>query len=86
MNTLTPRQNEIVAIIIEGTTTKDAAAQLGISESTIKHHLSDIYDRLGCGNRVELVRFVLHQRPAPMPCPTCSPEARYGVQYLAGCS
>jgi len=35
---------------------------MGISAHTVSHHLSDIFDRVGCGNRIELtVRYVHEQ-------------------------
>jgi DNA-binding NarL/FixJ family response regulator len=51
---LTPRELEIVRAIGEAMTNKDIAAYLGISQYTVKHHLSKIFDKLGVDSRLEL--------------------------------
>jgi DNA-binding NarL/FixJ family response regulator len=59
---LTARELEVVAGIIEGETNKDIAKRLAISEQTVKHHLSSIFDKVGVSNRLELALFsVNHQ-------------------------
>lgn len=59
---LTARELEVVAAIIEGETNKDIAKRLAISEQTVKHHLSSIFDKVGVSNRLELALFsVNHQ-------------------------
>lgn len=54
---LTPRELEIVATIACGYTNKDIAAKFSISEQTVKHHLSNVFDKLGVSNRLELALF-----------------------------
>jgi len=39
-----------------------AARFMGISAHTVSHHLSDIFDRVGCGNRPELTVRYFHER------------------------
>jgi DNA-binding NarL/FixJ family response regulator len=56
---LTPRETQIIAALVDGQTNKDIASTLGISEYTVKHHLTSVYDKLGVYNRVELVLFAL---------------------------
>ena len=51
---LTPREREIVALIVTGATNKDIAWQLGLNEQTVKNHLRKIFDKLHVANRVEL--------------------------------
>lgn len=59
---LTARELEVVAGIVEGETNKDIAKRLNISEQTVKHHLSSIFDKVGVSNRLELALFsVNHQ-------------------------
>ena len=59
---LTPRELEIVAKIVFGYTNKDIAKELAISEETVKRHLTNIFDKLGVSNRLELALFALkHQ-------------------------
>ena len=54
---LTPRELEIVAAIVAGYTNKDVAQKFAISEDTVKRHLTNIYDKLGISNRLELALF-----------------------------
>jgi DNA-binding NarL/FixJ family response regulator len=56
---LTPRETQIIGALVDGQTNKDIASTLGISEYTVKHHLTSVYDKLGVYNRVELVLFAL---------------------------
>jgi DNA-binding NarL/FixJ family response regulator len=57
---LTPRELEIVSAIIGGYTNKDIAAKFSISEQTVKHHLTNIFDKLGVSNRLELALFAVN--------------------------
>ena len=54
---LTPRELEIVAAIVAGYTNKDIAQLFSITENTVKHHLTKIFDKLGVSNRLELALF-----------------------------
>lgn len=56
---LTAREVQVIALIVAGYTNKDLAQQLGISEHTAKHHLTNIFDKLGVSNRLELVLFAI---------------------------
>ena len=58
---LTPKEREVISVIAsEGNTTnKHVALRLRISENTLRNHLSSIYDKLGVGNRLELLKFAL---------------------------
>jgi len=58
---LTPRELEIVSAVVAGYTNKDVAAHYKISEDTVKHHLSNIFDKLGVSTRLELALFAVHQ-------------------------
>jgi two-component system, NarL family, nitrate/nitrite response regulator NarL len=58
---LTRRELEIIGAVVEGQTNKDIAATFRISEHTVKHHLTNIYDKLGVYNRVELVLFAINR-------------------------
>jgi DNA-binding NarL/FixJ family response regulator len=50
---------EVIALIVAGYTNKDLARELGISENTAKHHLTNIFDKLGVSNRLELVLYAV---------------------------
>jgi two-component system, NarL family, nitrate/nitrite response regulator NarL len=56
---LTRRETQIIGALVDGQTNKDIANTLGISEYTVKHHLTSVYDKLGVYNRVELVLFAM---------------------------
>jgi DNA-binding NarL/FixJ family response regulator len=63
---LTPRELEIVGVILAGCSNNDIAAKFKISEKTVKHHLTNIFDKLGVSNRLELALFALyHKLEAP---------------------
>ena len=59
---LTRREREIVAAIVAGQANKDIARSLAISEETVKHHLTNIFSKLGVSNRLELALFAVNQR------------------------
>ena len=56
---LTRRETEVIALIVGGYTNKDIAKKIAISEHTVKHHLTNIFNKLGVSNRLELVLFSL---------------------------
>jgi DNA-binding NarL/FixJ family response regulator len=59
---LTPREMEVVHCIVEGCSNRDVARQFGISEETVKRHLSNIFDKTGVSTRLELALFAIsHQ-------------------------
>ncbi|HLK32837.1 MAG TPA: response regulator transcription factor [Terriglobales bacterium] len=58
---LTPRELEIVSAVVAGYTNKDIASHFKISEDTVKHHLSNVFDKLGVSTRLELALFAVHQ-------------------------
>ncbi len=53
---LTERERQVLQRIAQGLANKQIAAALGISEHTVKFHLSSIYTKLGATNRTEAVR------------------------------
>jgi two-component system, NarL family, nitrate/nitrite response regulator NarL len=62
---LTRRELEIVSAIVEGCTNRDIAQKFSLSEDTVKHHLTHIFDKVGVSNRLELAMFaVSHRLPA----------------------
>lgn len=56
LEVLTPRERKVVRAVVEHRvrTNKDLAKQLFISESTLRNHLSSIYQKLGVSNRLDL--------------------------------
>lgn len=57
---LTPRELEVVALVAEGLPNKEIADRLKITEETVKRHLTNIFDKVGMSNRVELALFALN--------------------------
>jgi two-component system, NarL family, nitrate/nitrite response regulator NarL len=64
---LTPRELALITRVVSGLSNKDVGQQLSISERTVKHHLTNIYEKLGISNRLELAVFALtHHLSAPV--------------------
>lgn len=55
LDELTMREIEILRMLAEGLGNKEIAVQLGISEHTVKFHISSILDKLGASTRTEAV-------------------------------
>jgi two-component system nitrate/nitrite response regulator NarL len=56
---LSRRELEIVSAIVEGCTNKDIAQNFSLSEQTVKHHLTNIYAKVGVSNRLELAFYAV---------------------------
>jgi len=54
---LTPREIQIISGVLLGKSNKDIASKFGLSENTVKHHLTHIFEKLGVSNRLELALF-----------------------------
>ena len=52
---------EIVSAVVAGFANKEIAGHFKISEDTVKHHLSNIFDKLGVSTRLELALFAVNQ-------------------------
>lgn len=52
---LTEREQEVVRLVSEGLSNKDIADRLCISNITVRHHLTSIFDKLGVSNRQKLL-------------------------------
>ncbi|PYV84549.1 MAG: DNA-binding response regulator [Acidobacteria bacterium] len=57
----TPRELEIISAVVAGYANKEIAEHFKISEDTVKHHLSNIFDKLGVSTRLELALFAVNQ-------------------------
>jgi DNA-binding NarL/FixJ family response regulator len=56
---LTPREEQVVALVADGLTNRGVAVELGLSEHTIKKYLLRIFDKVGISSRVELVLYAM---------------------------
>lgn len=59
---LTRRELEIMSTIVAGYTNKEIARKFSLSEDTVKHHLTNIFDKLGVSSRLELALFAINHR------------------------
>lgn len=57
---LTGREMEVLAAVVAGKTNREIAGQFSISEQTVKHHVTNIFDKVGVYNRLELALFAIH--------------------------
>ena len=51
---LSPRETELVSLVRQGMRNRDIAAQLGITEGTVKVYLHSVFEKTGVANRTEL--------------------------------
>jgi FixJ family two-component response regulator len=56
LSSLTPRERDVLPLVVSGLLNKQAAAELGISEITIQIHRGKIMQKMGAGSLAELVR------------------------------
>ena len=52
---LTKREKEVFLLLVENKTTKDIALELGISEKTVRNHVSNVMQKLGVKGRASAV-------------------------------
>ena len=58
---LTPRELAVLKAIMSGCANKTIAQQFSISEQTVKHHVTNIFNKTGTSNRLELTLFAIRQ-------------------------
>jgi DNA-binding NarL/FixJ family response regulator/signal transduction histidine kinase len=61
---LTPRQWEVLRLVAEGLTYKEAGAELHLSEKTIQYHMGQILDKLHVQNRAQAIAYLKEQEAA----------------------
>jgi len=57
---LTRRETEILGTIVAGLSNKEIATKFSLSEDTVKHHLTNIFDKVGVSSRLELALFAIN--------------------------
>lgn len=62
--TLTPKEEDIFNLYVQGCSTKDIISRLGITENTLKYHNKNIYGKLGVKTRKELLQYIELMRNA----------------------
>jgi DNA-binding NarL/FixJ family response regulator len=67
---LTPREIEIIDKIVNGHSNKEVGEAFSIRERTVKHHLTNIFTKLGVSSRLELALFAVNHRLLEVP-PVC---------------
>ena len=64
---LTKREMDILTTIVAGLSNKEIARRFSLSEDTVKHHLTNIFDKVGVASRLELALFAINNRLAEPP-------------------
>jgi DNA-binding NarL/FixJ family response regulator len=59
---LTKREMDILTTIVAGLSNKEIARKFALSEDTVKHHLTNIFDKVGVASRLELALFAINHR------------------------
>jgi two-component system, NarL family, nitrate/nitrite response regulator NarL len=73
---LTEREREVVSLVGEGLKNRQIGARLFICETTVRHHLTSVFDKLGVSNRHELMLYALSHGLAKLPQSDSSHEVR----------
>jgi DNA-binding NarL/FixJ family response regulator len=63
---LTARETEVLALLADGLSNRTIAARLGVSDETVKFHLTSIFGKLGAANRTDAVRRALRRGLVPL--------------------
>jgi DNA-binding NarL/FixJ family response regulator len=64
---LSPREREVLELLVDGLAISQIARRLFISESTAKTHVANIYEKLGAGNRAQAVMAAVRLGLVPPP-------------------
>lgn len=67
IGTLTARERQVIALVGEGLKNRQIGGRLFISESTVRHHLTSIFDKLGVSDRFELIIYAYRHGLATPP-------------------
>lgn len=59
---LTIRERDVIEKIVDGYSNAEIAKHFSLSQNTVKHHLSNIFDKLGVSTRLELAFFAVNHR------------------------
>ena len=56
IESLTPREQEVLSLVADGLRNREIAERLGITEHTVKFHLAAVFGKLGATSRTDAVR------------------------------
>jgi FixJ family two-component response regulator len=62
---LTPREREVMALVVSGMVNKQIASEIGASEATVKIHRGNVMQKMQAGSLIELVRIADKLKPVP---------------------
>jgi two-component system nitrate/nitrite response regulator NarL len=62
LSALTTREMQIAQAVAEGRGNREIARQLGITEQTVKNHLTSIFEKVGVASRLQLALAILRER------------------------
>jgi DNA-binding NarL/FixJ family response regulator len=65
--TLTTREHEVITLVSKGLKNRDIGDRLFISETTVRHHLTSVFEKLEVSNRLELIIFALTHKLTSLP-------------------
>ena len=60
---ISPAEARVLALLLEGGSNRQIAAQLGLSPRTIESHIGTMFEKTGCGNRSQLLLWGLRHGP-----------------------
>ena len=63
---LTPREREILALLVDGLPNAAIAARLFITENTLEHHLTHLYAKLGVTSRAQAALHAVRHQLVPL--------------------
>lgn len=66
---LTPREVDIISKVASGRSNKEVGEEFAISERTVKHHLTNIFSKIGVSSRLQLALFAVNQQLTTIPAP-----------------
>jgi DNA-binding NarL/FixJ family response regulator len=73
---LTPREREVLTLVVAGYPNKEIALQFSVSEETVKHHLTRMFDKVGASNRLELAMLATSRGLLDPQLPPRQPQTR----------
>jgi len=77
---LTRREVDIITKIVSGRSNKEVGEEFAISERTVKHHLTNIFGKVGVSSRLQLALFAVNQHLTTSPAPSVTLQAAVTLQ------